>query len=166
MAERDQIGKEKVEHSGLFDFPGLYSFAHSWFMNEEYGVNEERYSEKVSGEKRDIKIEWKATKKISDYFKIEFKVVFEISEMEEVKVEIEGKQGKMNKGKISIDVTAVLIKDHENKWDTTPFNRFLRDVYNKFIIPSRINSVETLVFQKMVRFKEDIKAFLELTGRR
>lgn len=166
MAERDQIAKEKVEYSGLMDFPAIYSFAHSWFKQEGYGVNEDKYSEKVSGEKRDINIEWKATKKISDYFKVEFKVGFEISDLTEVQVEIDGQKKKMNKGKIVVEITGTLVKDHESKWESSPFQRFWRDVYNKFIIPGRISAVEGMVAGKLVDFKDQIKNLLELIGKR
>ena len=96
MAEKDQILKEKLEHSGVFDFPSVYSFAHSLFKEEGYGVNEDKYSEKVSSGKRDILIEWKVTKDISDYFKEEYKVKFEISDLTEVEVEVDSQRKKMN----------------------------------------------------------------------
>ena len=61
MAEKEQVLKEKLEHSGLWDFKGFYSFAHSWLKEEDYDVEEGKYSEKVSGNSRDINFEWKAT---------------------------------------------------------------------------------------------------------
>src|SRR3989344_6268907 len=137
MPEKDLIIKEKVEHTGLFDFPAFYSYAHSWFVNEDYGVTEEKYSEKVSGNKRDLLIEWKASKKLSDYFKFEISVKYEISEMSEVEAEIDGKTKKMNKGKVSAEIKGLLVKDHESKWETSAFSKFMRDFYNRYIIQSR-----------------------------
>src|SRR3989344_3219401 len=127
MAERDLILKEKLEHSGIFDFPEFYSFAHSLFKEEGYGVNEDKYSEKVSGNKREISIEWKATRDMSDYFKFQIKIKFEISDMTEVEAEINGEKKKMNKGKISVEIEGILVKDKDGKWENSPFNRFLRD---------------------------------------
>ena len=46
MAEKEKTIKEKVESTGLFDFPGFYKYANSWFKDNEYGVNEEKYIEK------------------------------------------------------------------------------------------------------------------------
>ena len=166
MAEKESIGKEKVENSGIFDFPGIYSFSHTWFKNENYGVNEDKYSEKVSGTKRDITIDWKATKDISDYFKNEIKIKFEISDMTEVEVEIDGQKKKMNKGKLSIEIGATLIKDKDGKWESSPFNRFMRDVYNKYVIPSRVSARASDLHEDMIKFKEAVKSFLELTGKR
>ena len=167
MAEKQQAIKEKIEFSGLFDFKALYSFAHSWFKEGRYGVTEEKYSEKVTKEnKKDIEIEWLASKDISDYFKVENKIKFEISGLSEVEAEIDGKRKKMNEGRISIEITGTLIKDKDSKWDTSPMYRFMRDVYNKFIIPFRINELKGELTNDVISFKEEIKAFLDLTGKR
>jgi hypothetical protein len=166
MAEKDVIIKEKLDHSGVFDFSAFYSFAHGWLKNELYGVVEEKYTEKVSGKGRDIYIEWKATKMISDYFKIEHSIKMDIKELVDVEVEIDGKKKKMNKGSISIEVKGSLIKDWESKWDTTPNFRFLREVYNKYIIRQRVDAMEDKVSGDARDFKEELKAFLELAGKR
>ena len=101
MADKEQIIKEKVAHSGIFTFSDLYSYMHDWLKEEEgYGVIEERYSEKVSGASREIDVEWSAAKRISDYFKIELKIEFEVNGLTDVEVEIDGVKKKSQKGKI------------------------------------------------------------------
>jgi hypothetical protein len=105
-------------------------------------------------------------KLLSDYFRIEHEIKFEIKGMVEVEVEIEGKKKKMNKGTIDIEIKGILIKDPESKWDKTPFFRFLREVYNKYIIPGRVDKLEDKVRDDVKDYKESLKAFLELTGKR
>ena len=166
MAEKEQVIKEKVEHSGYFDFKGFYSFAHSWLKEENYGVEEEKYSETVSGDSRNIVFEWKATKTLSDYFKNELKMRFEVKELKDVEVEVDGKKKKMNKGKLTVEVKGNLIRDPGSKWDITPWYRFLRDVYNKYIIASRVEGSSDRIAGDVIKFKEEIKAYLELSGRR
>ena len=78
MAEKDLLLKLKTEYSGIFDFPSFYSFAYKWFLAEKYLVEEEKYSEKVSGNERGMVIEWRSTRKISDYFKLEIRVKYEV----------------------------------------------------------------------------------------
>jgi len=163
MAEKDRVVKEELKHKGIFDFAALYSFSHSWWK-EEYGINESKYTERVSGNKRDIRIEWIATKDISDYFKFEHKIEFIISGLTDVEVEIDGEKKKMNQGEIEIKITAILVKDKDSKWDTSPFNRFMRDVYNKYVIPSRIEDIKIQLSDDAREFKDEIKAFLELTA--
>src|SRR3972149_7754904 len=104
MVEKDQIIKEKLDHAGIFNFSELYTFMHMWLKDNLYGVNEEKYSEKVSGAARDISFEWKATRKMSDYFKIEHTIKVEIAGLTEVEVEIDGKKKKMNRGKIAMEI--------------------------------------------------------------
>jgi len=167
MVEKDQIIKERVDHSGLFNFSELYTFMHTWLKNNLYGVNEEKYSEKVSGNTRDISIEWKATKKISDYFKIEHTIKIDIIGLSDVEVEIDGKKKKMNKGKIAMEIKGVMIKDPKNTWDeTVPVYKFMREVYDKYVIPQRILSMADKIESDVRAFKDEIKAYLELTGKR
>ena len=167
MVEKDQIIKEKLDHTGLFNFAELYGFMHNWLKENLYGVNEDKYSEKVTGNSRDISFEWKATREISDYFKIEYGIKVEVLGLSDVEVEIDGKRKKMNKGKISMEIKGVLIKDPKNNWDETrPFFKFLRELYDKYIMPSRIKSVEDKIESDVRAFKDEIKAYLELTGKR
>ena len=167
MVEKDQIIKEKLDHAGVFNFSELYTFMHTWLKDNLYGVNEDRYNEKVSGNARDISFEWKAIKKTSDYFKIEHTIRVEIIGLTDVEVEIDGKRKKMNKGKISIEIKGVLIKDPKNNWDETkPFYKFLRELYDKYVIPKRIESMELKIEVDVRTFKDEIKAYLELTGKR
>ncbi len=167
MVEKDQIIKEKLDHSGIFNFSELYTFMHSWLKDNLYGVNEEKYSEKVSGAARDISFEWKATRDISDYFRIEHTIRFEITGLTEVEVEIDGKKKKMNKGKIAMEIKGVLIKDRKNTWEeTSAVYKFLREVYDKYIIPTRIDAMENKVEGDARSFKDEVKAYLELTGKR
>ncbi len=166
MAEKDMVIKEKVESSGLFNFSSFYSFAHTWFRDENYGVMEERYIEKVSGSSRDLLIEWVATKFLSDYFKIEQKIKFEVKGLTEVEVEIDGQRKKMNKGSVMVEVKGTLVMDHLSKWDINPTYKFMRSIYNKYIIPTRIDNMQDKVRGDVRDFKEQLKAFLELSGKR
>ena len=160
MADKDLIIRERLDHSGLFDFPAFYSFAHNWFKEEGYIVTEDRYIENISGNARNIIIEWTATRKISDYFKMEHKVKMEIKNLTDVEVEIDGQKKKMNRGGISIDHKGGLISDVDSKWDKSPFFKFFKGIYNKYIIQGRIDSMEDRVAYDTRTFKEEAKALL------
>ncbi len=168
MADKDQIIKEKLDQSGIFNFSDFYTYAHSWLKDNLYGVNEERYSEKVSpAGARDISFEWKATRDLSDYFRVEIVIRIDVGGLVDVEVEIDGKKKKMNKGKIAMEIKGILIKDPKNTWDETkPVYKFLRETYDKYVIPRRIKAIEDKVEGDVRAFKEEIKAFLELTGKR
>lgn len=166
MAEKEEIIAEKFDYSGIFHFSEYYAFAHKWLKNEDYDVVEEKYSENVSGNSRSIYIEWKATKQVSDYFKIEIKMKFDLKDLVDVEVEIDGKKKKMHKGRVAMDMKGNLVKDPESKWEGTAFNRFLREIYNKYIIPSRLEGIKIKIRADTRSFKEELKAYLELLGKR
>ena len=166
MAEKEQVIKEKLEHAGVWSFSGFYGFAHSWLKEEDYGVVEEKYSEKVNAGGRDINFEWKATKEVSDYFKIELGLRFDVKDLVEVEVEIDGKKKKSNKGKVLVEMKGTLIKDPNSKWESTNTQRFFRDVYNKFVISGRIEKFNGMIFGDVQSFKEELKSYLELSGKR
>lgn len=166
MADKYVITKEGLEHSGIFNFKEFYEYAYRWLKEESYGVVEEKYSEKVSGTARDIKVEWKAGKQISDYFKVDISIKIEVEGATDVEVEIDGTRKKMNKGRIKLDVKGTLLRDPESKWDSSPITSLLRGVYNKYIIPSQIDAQEDNVKKDVEDFKESLKALLELQGRR
>jgi hypothetical protein len=166
MADKNLLLKEKVEESGLFDYSGLYGYAHGWLKENGYGVSEDKYSEKIGASSKDIDIEWKASKKITDYFKIEHSIKFEIKGMSDVEVEIDGKKKKTNKGKVAIEIKTILINDYKSNWESSPFMKFLRDIYDKYIIPNRNDQMAGQASGDALAFKEEMKAFLELSGRR
>ena len=138
MSEKELVIKEKIETSGLFDFPAFYGYAHSWLKNEGYGVSEDKYGEHILGNSRNIEIEWKATKELSDYFKVE----------------------------IAVDIKGILIRDPESKWEGGYLSRFMRDVYDNYIIQGKIDEMKNKVSSDIVSLKEELKAFLDLIGKR
>jgi len=167
MAEKDVILKEKVKYSGYGDFKGIYSYAHDWIKQEGYNVVEEQYTEKVKGNTKDLEIVWKASKQISDYFKIEVDLKWRILGLEDVEVEIDGKKKKMNKFiEIGIDIKGTLVKDYKNEWNKSATTKFFKEIYNKFVIPSRTEQMREKVESIVQDFKEEMKALLELTGKK
>ncbi len=166
MAEKDILIREKAEYTGVFDFTASYEYAFQWLRDEQYNVVEEKYNEKVTPEGREITIEWKAYKEITDYFKSEISIRFELKRVVDVEVEIEGKKKKMNKGMYRTELKGVLIRDPKARWESTGMYQFLREIYNKYIIPGRVDQMEDKVKDDAIAFKEAMKSFLEFSGSR
>ena len=167
MAEKDVVLKEKVKYSGYSDFKNIYGYAHDWLKGELFTVVEEQYVEKVKGNAKDIDILWKASKKITDYFKIDLDIKWKVLGMEDVEVEIDGKKKKMNKFvEVSIEIKGVLVKDYTNQWNKSTTTKFFKEVYNKYVIPARTDKMKVDVENVVQEFKEEMKAILELTGKK
>jgi len=138
MVEKDTIFKGKVKQRGIFNFKDIYNFLYDWLRDEGYDVYEKNYTEKVSGDSKQVEIRWEAEREISDYFRFQIKASWIILGMKSVEVEKEGKKIKMDSGYLEIKFEAVLLKDYENRWENQPFWKFLRGVYERYIVRTRI----------------------------
>lgn len=166
MSEKDKVSEEKVKWSGLFDFKETYQFIYNWLNEEGYWVEEKKYIEELTGDSKKVEIVWVATKKVSDYFKNELKLTWRIVGMKSVEVEKEGKKVKMNTGSFEIKTAATLIKDWGSTWENNPSMKFLRGVYDRFIIEGRIRYYEDKAFKDLTELTEILKSFLALEGRK
>ncbi|MBM3247013.1 hypothetical protein FJZ17_00515 [Candidatus Pacearchaeota archaeon] len=167
MAERDNILGAKVKHNGVFDFKETYRILYEWLVSQGYDMNEKTYKEVIgAGGAKELEIEWEAIRKVSDYFRFLLKVDWKIIGMTSVEVEIDGVKQKMNKGQFEIGVKAILIKDYENRWENRPIWKFLRGLYDKYVIKERQDQYEGKLIGEMDEFLAQCKAYLALTGRR
>lgn len=164
--EKDYVFSGKVKPKGIFDFPELYRFCYTWLVDKDYWVVEDSYSEKIAPNGKEVEIEWTAKKKVTDYFAFNLKLMWRIVAMTDVEVEKEGKKMKMNKGIQDMKVSAILVKDYENNWEKNAFLKFLRGVYDRYIIRSRIEQFEDKIHAEADEFLAQVKAFLALEGKR
>jgi len=166
MSEQDKIISNKVKQKGIFDFKELYTFCYTWLSDEGYFVSEDKYGEKITGDSKEIEIRWVAERKISDYFKFRIKIEWFVVGLKDVEVEKMGKKVKINTGDVEVKATGYLIKDYESRWETNGFMKFLRGVYDQYIIKSRVEQYEDKLVDEIDEFLGEIKAFLMVTGRR
>lgn len=167
MPELDALIKTKIKHSGTFDFKETYRILFEWLMDEGYDVNEKNYKENIgAGGAKELEIEWVAVRKVSDYFRFMISAKWHIIGMTSVEVEIDGVKQKMNKGQFELEVKSVLIKDYEARWENKPFLKFLRTLYDKYLIRERVEQYEGKLIGEMEEFVAQCKAFLALTGKR
>jgi len=165
--EKDTIFSSKVKYSGLFQFPEFYRFCYEWLVDEfALDVIEDQYIEKIKGTQKDIVIKWTGEKEVSDYFKYEVKIEFKITGMENVEV-VEGKlKRKMNKASVESKISSSIIKDYQGNFEQSAFKKFLRGIYEKWVIHSRIAQYEDKLVGKSDEFLSQVKAYLDLEGKR
>lgn len=138
-----------------------------WFDDHGYGVKEKKYVEKVKASGKEIEIKWECKRKVTDYFRFKIKIGYRILGLVEVEVQPQGggEKIKTNKGDVEIKVQAYLDKDYEGKWEATPFYKFLRSVYEKYIIKSRVEEMEDKLTDEALDLVNNIKSFLLLEAR-
>jgi hypothetical protein len=167
MAEKEDIFSSKIKYEGLFDFKEFYKFCYQWLVEEmQLDVFEDKYAEKISGDSKGIKIEWTGVRKITDYFKYSVKVNFEILNLTSVEVTQGGKKTKMNNGSVEVKVKGTLIRDYEGKFERTARQKFMRSIYEKWVISSRVEQFETKLISDCNEFLAQAKAFLDLEGKK
>lgn len=165
MGEEKEVFAQTLKHKGFFNYSDTYNFCYNWFKNEGYNLSEDEYTEKVSGAK-EILIKWKAKKKVTDYFLYVIEVNWHILGMSEAEVEENGKKVKTNKGELKLAIKGKVKRDYEETWDKQPYYKFLRGIYDKYILRTTIDEYEDALTDKAQKFVEETKAFLNLEGKR
>jgi hypothetical protein len=167
MGIKNEVFSQTLKHKGYFNYTDLYNFCFNWLKDNGYkNLAEEEYIEKISSFGKEIQISWTAKKKVSDYFRQIITLKWHILGMNDAEVEINGKKDKTNKGEVKLTFRAELEKDWEGDWSKTPFNTFLRGIYDKYILRTTLDEYEDALSAKASDFVGDVKAFLNLEGRK
>jgi len=167
MAEKDKIFSSKIKYDGVLSFKELYKFCYQW-LTEETGLDviENKYSEKISGDSKNIKVKWSGSRKVTDYFKFDIDVDFEVSNLTTIEIQRDNRKIKTNKGSIEISIKGTLIRDYEGKFEKTSTQKFMRGIYEKWVIYSRIKEYEGKLVGDCDEFLSQAKAFLDLEARK
>lgn len=167
MAEKEEIFSSKIKYDGIFDFKEFYKFCYQWLVEEmQLDTVEDKYAEKIAGDSKGIKVEWTGTRKVTDYFKFSVSVKFEILNLTNVELTQSGKKIKMNNGSVEVKVKGTLIRDYDGKFEKTAGQKFMRSIYEKWVIHSRIDQFETKLILDCNEFLAQAKAFLDLEGKK
>lgn len=165
MADKNEVMKESLKHNGFFSYRDLYNFCYAWLKNEGYKLSEDEYLEKVAGSSKEVKIKWKASKKVTDYYKNVIEMKWHILGLTDVEAVENGKTIKTQKGEVKIVFEATLERDYEDNWDKRPFWKMMRAIYDKYIMRTTQDEFERKLAEKTISYIEEVKAFLNLEGR-
>ncbi|MEN7981859.1 MAG: hypothetical protein ABFQ65_00230 [Nanoarchaeota archaeon] len=168
MAERDIIFNNEVKYQGIFNYGEFYKFCYDWLMEETQldFIAEEKYNEKIEGNKKKIEIKWVGQKQITDFFRFDFEVKFKMLQLEKIEINQGGIKINTNKGMAEIKMKGILVRDYKGKFEKNALQIFLRTAYEKWIIPGRIDQMEGKLFGSCDEFLAQAKAFLDLEGKR
>lgn len=160
--QRKMVYKEKLTQVGYWNYENLYTMLFEWLKDNQYIIDEKSYKERLSDYGKEITIEWEASKEISDYFEYRISLDWHILGMKDAEVEIDGKKTKTNKGEVEIVFKAEIIKDYEKRWENTPFYKFLRGLYEQYIIRETIDEYELELEEETKELLSDLKSFLRI----
>ncbi len=166
MPEKDTIVSTKTKYTGIFLFKDFYRFCYDWLIDEtNLLISEDKYTEKLEGDSKNIDIQWTGIRKVTDYFKFEVKVLFRILGLTNVEISKNNTKIKTNKGSVEVKVKGTLIRDWQGKFESNAFQKFLRSIYEKWVIPSRIDQFEEKLIKDCDEFLSQAKAYLDLEGK-
>ena len=163
MANKNEIfSGVKVKHGGLFVFKDFYKTMYGWLEKKSYDWKELEYIDKQlpSGDKK-VEISWEANKKVDDYTKFTLTIDFNAT-FSEKEIEQNDKKKKMDDGAVEIKLGAFIITDYEDNWDKSPISKFIREIYDKYIIKGRLSKQEDDLYAEGMAFVEEIKTHLNL----
>jgi len=168
MGEKETIFSSTIKYVGVFSFVDFYKFCYEWVKEETAmdPLNETKYEEKLKGDEKEIVIVWKGEKKLTDYFRFDAEVKFEIKKLKNIEVVQSGKKIKTNEGSVKLGIKGVLVKDYKGKFEMSAFNKFLRSIYEKWVIPSRIEEFKGKIAGSCDEFLSQAKSYLDLEGKR
>ena len=165
--EEDTVFSSKIKYNGIFSFTNFYSFAYSWLTEESaLLVSEGKYSEKLKGDSKDIEVEWEGTKKVSDYFKFKIKISFKVIGLTKIDITEGNAKVSTNKGSIEVGIKGILVKDYAGKFEKSAFQKFMRGIYEKWVIASRVEELQSKLAGTCDTFLGQSKAYLDLEGRK
>ncbi len=167
MPEKETIFSSKIRYTGIFSFKDFYKFCYDW-LKEEMGldISENSYSEKLDGAIKNISVSWSGSKKMTDYFQFDVGVNINANGLKEIEINQGGAKVKTNQGSIEVGIRGTLVKDYEGKFETTAFKKFLRGIYEKWVIPSTIEEYQGKISSASDSFLNQAKAYLDLEGKK
>ena len=165
--EKETAFSSQITYSGIFSFKDFYQFCYDW-LTEEIGMQiiEDKYSEKLAGDSKNIQVKWRCEKKITDYFRFDARISFIVNSLKKIEITNGGAKIETNKGSIKVKTEGILVRDYKGKFETTAINKFLRGIYEKWVITSRIEEFKEKIMKYCDEFLLQGKAYLDLEGKR
>ncbi len=159
----DLFKKAKIDSKGrLFDLGEIYKHAHDWLDWRKYDITEKKYVEKVKANGKEIKIKWECTRDIDEYSQFEIDVEWECYGITDVKMKHEGSEVKLQTGNIVVRITAILVTDYDDKWETSRVNKFLKTFFEKYLYGGTVDKLKNQVWTEGWDLYNEVKAFLDL----
>lgn len=126
------ISEKKTSFEGVFDLKEVYnSLKHYLEGKKSYDLTEKDYSERNTGDSREIISKIEAELYYNDYYKIIIKFSIEMKG-KTVEVNYQGQTKTLTKGKAVLTVNALIEPDFLGKKGKTPLAKFLSEVYEHY----------------------------------
>ena len=72
----------------------------------------------------------------------------------------------MDSGTVEVEIKGSIVKDYQAKFENNAFNKFLRGIYEKYVIAANVEATEDKIIGDCDEFLGQVKAYLDLEGKR
>ena len=156
------VDQLKLTYEGLFDAHGVYKLIDGWFYEHGFDKNEKLNQEVITPNGKDIHLELRPWKKLTDYANKLINVRIYMKNIKEVEIERGKEKLKMNQGAVLIIFDATMQVDYEDKWDATPFLYFIRMMYDKYVYRRYMDQFEADLIDDLNRLYAQVKTYLNI----
>ncbi|NQU98891.1 hypothetical protein HQ533_05485 [Candidatus Woesearchaeota archaeon] len=152
----------KLEYEGLFDPKELYTVIDELFKQHSFDKHEFRNAELTHKEGKDLVMDLRPYKRLSDYLKTEIKIEIMATNLKHVEIKKKGLKKKMYKGHIDITFTAFIITDYEHAWETRPIYYLIRMLIDKFIYKGYTEQVKNEIITLTNECYDEVRSYLNM----
>ncbi|MBS3122985.1 hypothetical protein J4434_08965 [Candidatus Woesearchaeota archaeon] len=146
MAERKiVVDTLRLNYQGLFNLNEMYMMIDKWLREKGYDKFERKNFEHVYKDGRQVEVEIEPWKKFTDYAKCSIKLNMLCTEVKDVVVKIDGKNVKMNQGKVLMTFMGFLETDYEHRWEQKAILYFLRTIFDLWVYKINTDKFEAFV---------------------
>ncbi len=156
------VDEKQLTYSGLIPVQGLYRTVKTFLQENDYNPFDSRNEEQVFEDGKQIILEIKGEKKLSEFARINWETKFYFTGLQEMFVEKGGKKLRLHRGKVMLQTDVFLLTDYEKTFEQNAFQYFLRVVIDKYVFKSYMNRNVALVMKHYKRFEETVKRYLNM----
>ena len=160
------VGPTYVQYKGIFDMQDLYDSIADFFRQKKFKFYEvQQRLRKPSPFGAEILYQFRATRKVEDYYEWVLNITIETFDVHDVEVVMkDGTKKKMTKGKLWIQIIHKVEMDYEKLWEKNAFLAHLKSFYNKYIIKKKIEGMwwDELYYKIVLRLHALIKERLKM----
>ena len=130
----------KIRYKGVWDMQDLYESTVSWLRERKWKFHEKVYKHKHPSpfgiERQYV---WLAEQKVDEYVSITINIYMHTYDAYDIEaVDKNSKKRIFTKGKIWVNLKAIINFDYEGRFDTHSFWGYLKDFYVKYVIKKKV----------------------------
>lgn len=156
------IDQRPLSFEGYFRSDELFQIIRRFVKERGYFPLETKNYEEVYPHGRQVNIELKPFKKISDYVKLTLKLRIKFTHLQEEMITIDGHKHKYMKGKVSLVSDALIFSDYQAKWEGAGWLYFLRTINDKFIRKDWMSQAKADVGKDLEDLYSEISSYLNM----